>query len=50
VVLTAVSRWGTEQGLRPVVSFLAGKAPSIALGASLGLTEELPYPIAAATC
>ncbi|MYT32328.1 MULTISPECIES: GNAT family N-acetyltransferase [unclassified Streptomyces] len=50
VVLAAVSRWGSGQGLRSVITCHAGKTPSIALARKLGLTEELSYPIAKATC
>ncbi|MFF4161537.1 GNAT family N-acetyltransferase [Streptomyces sp. NPDC001678] len=50
VVLAAVSRWGSGQGLRSVMTCHTDKRPSIALARKLGLTEEFSYPIAKATC
>ncbi|MCC3776648.1 GNAT family N-acetyltransferase [Streptomyces sp. UNOB3_S3] len=50
VALAAVSRWGSGQGLRSVMTCHADKTPSIALARKLGLTEEFSYPIAKAIC
>ncbi|MGV4925984.1 GNAT family N-acetyltransferase [Streptomyces sp. BHT-5-2] len=50
MALALVSRWGTEQGLRSVITCHADKTPSISMARKLGLTEELSYPIAKAIC
>ncbi|MGW1837414.1 GNAT family N-acetyltransferase [Streptomyces sp. NPDC002067] len=39
-----VSRWGTERGLRSVMTFSEHKQASKAIARRLGLTEEFSYP------